>query len=89
MYWNVGVQLCRFKKCAPSLLLHPTDFMDLQDVPEMKTFPAMGIAAERKMALVDYTLSSLKKHWAVGTIADHAYAHSPVPANVVPFPAAA
>jgi peptidoglycan/xylan/chitin deacetylase (PgdA/CDA1 family) len=90
LYWNVGVQLCRLKKCAPSLLLHPTDFLDLNDVPEMKAFPAMGIPAERKIALVDYTLASLKKHWAPGTIADHAYAHvASAPANVIPFPKAA
>lgn len=89
LYWNVGVQLCRLNRSAPSLLLHPTDFLDLNDVPEMKTFPAMGIPAERKIALVEHTLRSLKKHWAPGTIADHAYAHAPAPANVIQFPATA
>jgi peptidoglycan/xylan/chitin deacetylase (PgdA/CDA1 family) len=90
LYWNMGVQLCRLNKVAPSLLLHPTDFLDLNDVPEMKSFPAMGIPAERKIALVDYTLESLKKHWAPGTVGDHAYAHTPgLPTNVIPFPKAA
>jgi hypothetical protein len=50
----------------------------------------MGIPAEKKIALVDHTLASMKKYWAVGTVADHAYAHSPaVPSNVIPFPKAA
>ena len=90
LYWNIGAQLCRFNRVAPSLLLHPTDFLDLNDVPEMKAFPAMGIPAEKKIALVDYTLASLKKHWAPGTVADHAYAHTPaLPSNVIAFPKAA
>jgi peptidoglycan/xylan/chitin deacetylase (PgdA/CDA1 family) len=90
LYWNMGVQLCRLNRCAPSLLLHPTDFLDLDDVPEMKAFPAMGIPAEQKIALVDHTLASMKKYWAPGTVADHAYAHSPaVPSNVIQFPKAA
>ncbi len=89
LYWNIGVQLCRFRGVAPSLLLHPTDFLDLEDVPEMSAFPAMSIPAKRKIALVDYTLESLKKHWAPGTISDHAFAHAPVPDNVIPFPMAA
>ena len=89
LYWNIGVQLCRLNRSAPSLLLHPTDFLDLNDVPELKAFPAMGIPSEQKIALVDHTLRSLRKYWAPGTIADHAYAHAPAPANIVPFPSRA
>jgi hypothetical protein len=90
LYWNMGVQLCRLNRCAPSLLLHPTEFLGLNDVPEMKTFPAMGIPVEKKIALVDYTLASMKKYWAVGTVSDHAYAHAPgLPPNVIPFSKAA
>lgn len=89
LYWNIGTWLCRMNGVAPSLLLHPTDFLDLSDVPEMKAFPAMGIPSARKIALVDYTIESLKKHWAPGTIADHAYAHTAAPSNVIPFPTAA
>lgn len=86
LYWQVGVAMCRISGTAPSLLLHPTDFLDLEDVPEMKTFPAMGIPAKTKIALVEHTLRSLKKHWEPGTITAHAAAHAPLPANVIPMP---
>ena len=57
---------------GPSLLLHPTDFLDERDVPEMSFFPAMKIPSERKIELVRHTLSTLRDHWSPGTMLDHA-----------------
>ncbi len=74
LYWSTAVTLCRATSVAPSLLLHPTDFLDGTDVPEMKFFPAMGIPAAKKIALVRHTLTSLQRHWTTGTMADHAAA---------------
>lgn len=85
LYWSTAVALCRLNRSGPSLLLHPTDFLDLTDVPEMKFFPAMGIPAERKIALVEFTLRSLQKHWRTGTVMEHASHHAPVPLHAVPF----
>lgn len=65
---------------GPSLLLHPTDFLDANDVPEMGFFPAMRMPADRKMAMVDLTLQSLTRYWQTGTVADHAQAHVPAEA---------
>ncbi|MFZ4765545.1 MAG: polysaccharide deacetylase family protein [Roseimicrobium sp.] len=84
LYWRMAVVLCRMNHCGPSLLLHPTDFLDLQDVPEMKIFPAMGIPSGRKIGLVDFTLSKLTRHWRVGTILSHANAHRPAPPSGTP-----
>ena len=64
-YWDLALALCRMRGVAPSLLLHPTDFMDVGDAPAMAFFPAMQIPAERKIALVRHTLSTLRQRWNV------------------------
>lgn len=72
LYWRTAVTLCRMQNIGPSLLLHPTDFLDGTDVPSMSFFPAMKIPAQRKIALVRFALDSLKQHWNTGTVAAHA-----------------
>lgn len=73
-YWDTAVTLCRLRRVAPSLLLHPTDFLDATDVPQMSFFPGMKLAAQKKIALVDHTVRSLQRHWQVGTMGEHAAA---------------
>ena len=77
LYWRTAVTLCRIQGVAPTLLLHPTDFLDSTDVPRMNFFPAMGIPAARKIALVRFAISQLQKHWTTGTVAAHARASVP------------
>lgn len=86
LYWRIATTLCRMSNVGPSLLLHPTDFMDLNDAPAMSYFPAMRIPVARKQALVEFVLSSLRKRWQVGTVAEHAAAFRKMPANVIPMP---
>lgn len=86
IYWRIATTLCRLTNVGPSLLLHPTDFMDVKDAPLMSYFPAMKIPAARKQALVEFVLGSLRKRWQVGTVADHAAAFRTTPANVIPMP---
>lgn len=74
LYWNTAITLCRVRKVAPSLLLHPTDFLDAQDVPEMGFFPGMKLPAVKKIALVEHTIHSLRRHWQAGMMSDHAAA---------------
>ena len=76
LYWNTAVTLCRLRRVAPSLLLHPTDFLDVTDVPQMSFFPGMQLGAEKKIALVEHTIRSLQRHWQPGTMSDHAAAAS-------------
>lgn len=73
-YWDMAVAFCRMTGVAPSLLLHPTDFLDATDVPAMSFFPAMRVPAARKIELVRHTLTSLLAHWEVGTMAQVARA---------------
>jgi peptidoglycan-N-acetylglucosamine deacetylase len=71
-YWWTTVQLCRLRKVSPSLLLHPTDFLDVQDAPQMSFFPAMSVPHPAKLELVSYVIRLLQQHYRVGTLADHA-----------------
>ncbi len=68
LYWRVALTLCRVTGTAPSLLLHPTDFLDADDAPAMAFFPAMKLPAARKIALVRHTLVTLRQHWQIETL---------------------
>lgn len=80
LYWRIAITLCRITGTAPSLLLHPTDFLDATNVPSMAFFPGMKLPATRKIALVHHTLTTLQKHWTVGPMLPHAQSLSPTPA---------
>lgn len=71
-YWHTAVTLFRLRGIGPSILLHPTDYLDLSDAPEMAFFPAMKEPAARKIALVDMALHSLATHWRTGPVGEHA-----------------
>lgn len=70
-YWHCAMLACRAAGVGPSLLLHPTDFLDAEDVPAMRFFPAMRVPSQRKIALVRLTLESLRAHWSTGTMLRH------------------
>lgn len=72
VYWNAALTLCRLRGVAPSLLLHPTDFLDVRDVPPMDFFPGMRLPAVKKTALVEHLIRSMQHTWNVGTMAEHA-----------------
>ena len=71
LYWNTTLTLCRIKGISPSMLLHPTDYLDINDVPEMSFFPGIRIPAERKIAFVSEVISSLQRHYRTMTMAEH------------------
>lgn len=72
LYWSAALTLCRMRGVQPHMLLHPTDFFDAQDVPEMSFFPAMRIPAERKLELTSFVIESLQKHFRVVPMVEHA-----------------
>jgi hypothetical protein len=76
LYWNTALTLCRVRGVQPSMLLHPTDFLDVTDAPEMAFFPGIRIPAERKMKLVGHVLETLRRHYRTGTMQAHARAAS-------------
>ena len=71
-YFKTALKFCLMNKLAPSLLLHPLDFLDGMDAAELKFFPAMNLAAEKKIELLSEFLESFSKHYALKNVREHA-----------------
>jgi hypothetical protein len=65
MYFKTALLLCRITRTPPSLLLHPLDFLDCHDVPELSFFPAMQFKREKKIQLVSQIFHLLSHHFTV------------------------
>jgi hypothetical protein len=85
-YFKIAMGLCRLTGIQPSLLLHPLDFLNGDDVPELSFFPAMRLASNKKLALVDHVLSMLTDTFTVVTVAEHAQEVRRLPALPVREP---
>lgn len=72
IYFKTALRFCVMNKLAPSLLLHPLDFLDGADAAELKFFPAMNLAAGKKMELLSGFLESFSKHYSLVSVRDHA-----------------
>lgn len=72
LYMRMAVRMCKLTRTAPSFLLHPTDFLDTQDAPEMAFFPAMKMPHEKKLALMGKFLDRLGAHFQVLPMQEHA-----------------
>lgn len=71
-YLRTAARLCRLRGVAPSLLLHPLDFMGAEDDPELNFFPGMQLSGDAKRALLDEMLERFAEHFELGTVAAHA-----------------
>jgi peptidoglycan-N-acetylglucosamine deacetylase len=72
VYFRTALWLCRLTGTQPSILLHPLDFLGREDAPELGFFPAMGLPAEKKLALVDRVLARLAHHYRIVPLGVHA-----------------
>lgn len=70
-YFKTALTFCVLNKLAPSLLLHPLDFLDGTDAEELKFFPAMNLAAERKLELIGKFLEDFQKHYTLVNVRSH------------------
>jgi hypothetical protein len=69
---------------APSLLLHPLDFLGRDDEADLSFFPGMGMPGARKVALVSEVIRMFVDQYDVLPMCDHARDLSrsqPVPAQ--------
>lgn len=75
-YWRMALAMCRLSGVAPSLLLHPLDFLGCDDDVDLAFFPAMQVESGRKLSFVSRVIELLAESWTVGTMAEHALAVS-------------
>jgi hypothetical protein len=71
-YFRMALSLCRLSGVAPSLLLHPLDFLDDSDASRLSFFPGIEIPVKRKLHLLDWMLSSLGRQRRLVTMEEHA-----------------
>jgi hypothetical protein len=73
-YWKLAMTMCRATGLAPSLLLHPLDFLGHDDEPDLGFFPAMSMRAADKVAFTRSILADFARAFRVVPMAEHAAA---------------
>lgn len=72
-YFRTALKLCKFSGLEPSILLHPLDFLGVDDNQnELSFFPAMGLKADRKMGVVREALQIMADEFELVTMREHA-----------------
>ncbi|HEX9007528.1 MAG TPA: polysaccharide deacetylase family protein, partial [Bacteroidota bacterium] len=71
-YFGSALRACRLLNMAPSILLHPLDFLSGSDAPSLRFFPGMDMPASRKIGLVRNCLADLHDRFQVLTLEQHA-----------------
>ncbi|MEH2299531.1 MAG: polysaccharide deacetylase family protein [Nostoc sp.] len=72
LYLRIALWLCKTTRVQPSLLLHPTDFLSQEDVPELSFFPGMSVPTYKKLAVVNKSLELISSQFNVLTVGQHA-----------------
>ena len=72
LYLKTALTLCRITQTEPSFLLHPLDFLDSKQVPELDFFPGMGLSANRKMELFNKVIKTLSQHFNLVNMSTYA-----------------
>jgi hypothetical protein len=71
-YFRTALKLCRMTGVAPSVLLHPLDFLGYEDAPELSFFPGMGLGRKRKAATLTRVFDALCSAFDIITVGEHA-----------------
>ncbi len=71
-YWRMALTLCRLSGVAPSLLLHPLDFLGRDDDRDLDFFPAMRSPSARKVELVGKVIDEMARHYQIVPMREHA-----------------
>jgi peptidoglycan-N-acetylglucosamine deacetylase len=75
LYFRFAIALCKLTGVQLSLLLHPLDFMGVDDnIPEMSFFPAMNLPVSRKLKFMRYIFKTLNEQFTIVTMGEHARA---------------
>jgi peptidoglycan-N-acetylglucosamine deacetylase len=70
-YFHIALTLCRLAGTEPSILLHPLDFLGVEDAVGLEFFPGMNMATHYKLQIVGETLDMLAAHFQLVTMEEH------------------
>jgi len=71
-YFEFALRICRLTRTAPSLLMHPLDFLGRDDEPQLAFFPGMAMDYPRKQDLMAMALDTWQRHYQTVTVGDFA-----------------
>ncbi len=71
-YLAAALKTCKTLGVAPSLLLHPLDFLGRDDDPDLAFFPGMNWSREPKLEFLGRVLDRYLREFQVGTMLEHA-----------------
>jgi hypothetical protein len=71
-YFRAALAICRTLNLVPSILLHPLDFLSMDDCPELSFFPGMRLPLEAKLKVVSDCLGVLADRHMIVTMSEHA-----------------
>lgn len=72
-YLELALVLCRMTGTEPSFLLHPLDFIGVDEVPDLAFFPGINISKQRKKVVFIKVINMLSKHFRLVTMNEHAH----------------
>ena len=75
-YFRMAMSLCRLSRVAPSLLMHPLDFLGGDDIKELSFFPAMNLPGRKKLELVSDVIKIYSESFTIVPMQEHAHALS-------------
>ncbi|MCM2371227.1 polysaccharide deacetylase family protein [Aporhodopirellula aestuarii] len=78
-YFRTALMMCRLFGTAPSLLLHPPDFLGCEDDADMAYFPGMIMKRNAKLEFMTWALTLYSQQFAVSTMHDQVCQFSPQP----------
>ncbi|MCC9655764.1 polysaccharide deacetylase family protein [Rhodopirellula halodulae] len=68
LYFASALNLCRWTGTAPSLLLHPPDFLGCEDDADMAYFPGMKMSRDAKLSFMRWALGKFANEFNVLTM---------------------
>ncbi len=72
LYLNTAIKMAKITNTEMSFLLHPTDILGGDIVPELKFFPGMELPTVRKKEIFSKILTSLKNNFTLVPMKEHA-----------------
>jgi hypothetical protein len=72
LYLKTALGLCRASGVSPSFLLHPLDFIDAEQIPELKFFPGMYINRNEKKKKFHTVINIMRKYFRLTNMSTYA-----------------
>ena len=72
LYLKIALTMCRLTRTEPSFVIHPTDLIGGDQVPDMKFFPGMDLTADYKLYLFKRVIVELSKRYTLVNMRSHA-----------------